>query len=74
MYMSIMRVHGFTGIGTTFSYSRELRTKHVDKQSAPYTVFTHGHTGNMCSLPSLVWSCDLFHPDLSAKSGASLYY
>jgi hypothetical protein len=60
------RVCGFAGTGTTFSYPRE-KTRRVENQTrtrthgykltpkpAPYRVFTRGHAGKMCPLPSLV--------------------
>jgi hypothetical protein len=61
------RVCGFAGTGTTFSYPRE-KTRWVENQTrtrtrthgykltskpAPYRVFTRGHAGKMCPLPSL---------------------
>jgi hypothetical protein len=60
------RVCGFAGTGTTFSYPRE-KTRRVENQTrtrthgykltpkpAPYRVFTRGHAGKMCPLPSLI--------------------
>jgi hypothetical protein len=59
-------VCGFAGTSTTFSYPRE-KTRRVENQtrtrthgykltpkSAPYRVFTRGHAGKICPLPSLV--------------------
>jgi hypothetical protein len=61
-----LRVRGFAGTGITFSYPQE-KTRQVENQTrtrtrgyklipkpAPYRVFTRGHAGKMCPLPSLL--------------------
>ena len=66
IYIYPLRVRGFAGTGITFSYPRE-KTRRVENQTrtrtrgykltpkpAPYRVFTRGHAGKMCPLPSLV--------------------
>jgi hypothetical protein len=63
------RARGYAGTGTTFSYPRE-KTRRVENQTrtrthgykltpkpAPYRVFTRGHAGKMCPLPSLRGTC-----------------
>jgi hypothetical protein len=61
IYIYPLRVRGFAGTGITFSYPRE-KTHRVENQTrgyklthkpAPYRVFTRGHAGKMCPLPSL---------------------
>jgi hypothetical protein len=60
-----LRVRGFAGTGITFSYPRE-KTRRIENQTrtrthgykltpkpTPYRVFTRGHAGKMCPLPSL---------------------
>jgi hypothetical protein len=63
-----LRVRGFAGTCITFSYPRE-KTRRIENQTrtrtrgykltpkpAPYRVFTRGHAGKMCPLPSLLIS------------------
>jgi hypothetical protein len=66
LYSLHRHTRGYAGTGTTFSYPRE-KPHRVENQTrtrthgykftpkpAPYRVFTRGHAGKMCPLPSLV--------------------